>query len=118
MAWARKYCDDADLRSALLRRPGCSGNPTLARHRRVRGVTLTRLTDSVRCHIHVAIKNARPDHKQHRPRQRKAAVTSVAFSDWDLAVLCVSSVARFLERTLMSRGLLRLVELFVRYAPL
>jgi hypothetical protein len=35
---------------------------TLARHRRIKGVTLIRLTDSVRCHIRAAIKNARADY--------------------------------------------------------
>jgi hypothetical protein len=33
--------------------------PALARHRRVRGVTLTRLTDFVRCHFPVAIRTTR-----------------------------------------------------------
>jgi hypothetical protein len=36
---------DSMTRAALLRRPGCSHVPMLARHRRVKGVTSTRLPD-------------------------------------------------------------------------
>ncbi len=55
--------------------PGHSHIPVLVRHRRVRGVTLTRLSASGRCHIHVASR--RPMHlaphrnrRKHRPRLR------------------------------------------------
>ena len=49
--------------------------PALAGHRRVRGVTLTRLTDSVRCHILVAIFAQQP-HRREKwdpPTHAKAA---------------------------------------------
>ena len=43
--------------------PGCSHINVFARHRRVRGATPTRLTDSVRCYIHVASRR----HLHHLP---------------------------------------------------
>jgi hypothetical protein len=45
--------DDGHPPWTVLRRAGLFGRPALARHRRVKGVTLTRLTDSVRYHFRV-----------------------------------------------------------------
>jgi hypothetical protein len=57
--------------------------PALARHRRVRGVTLTRLPDSVRCHVPVANSARMQLHLPHPPwrppllvRQHRAAAAS------------------------------------------
>ena len=43
--------DDGHPPQTVLCLAGPFGPPALARHRRVKGVTLTRLTDSVRCHF-------------------------------------------------------------------
>jgi hypothetical protein len=45
--------DDGQPPWTLLRLAGLFGRPALARHRRSKGVTLTRLTDSVRYHFRV-----------------------------------------------------------------
>src|SRR5208283_4402702 len=56
------------LARTLVFAPGRSHVLVLARHRRVRGVTLTRLSASGRCHIHVASR--RPMHlAPHRTRR-------------------------------------------------
>jgi len=81
----------ASLGIAVLRRLGCSGFPSLARHRRPRGGTPVRLPDlsrgrpSIRCDIHVAtvarIKLREP-HLPWRPpllaQQRRAAPRGVS----------------------------------------
>jgi hypothetical protein len=55
----RTYCaataEPAGPHEACSSSAGPFGHPALARHRRIKGVTLIRLTDPVRCHVRVAI---------------------------------------------------------------
>jgi hypothetical protein len=69
-------------RRASLRLVGLFGFPALARHRRVRGVTLTRLPDSVRCYIRVAIQDWIAPAPRFGKRRRRVYTVSRLAQYW------------------------------------